>query len=183
MTKNIIVLFHSGYGHTAKVADFITQGANQVEGINAKALSVENISETIWTELDSADAIIFGSPTYMGSVSGKFKDFMDSTSKRWFTQAWKNKIAAGFTNSASLSGDKLGTLTQLAIFAAQHSMIWVGADVMPNFNGMNRLGSFLGLMTQADGDKPADIAPPQADLQTAELFGKRVAEITKKFSL
>lgn len=183
MSKKITILFHSGYGHTAKVAEYVAKGASLVEGITTKAISVETLTtDEAWAELDSSDAIIFGSPTYMGSVSAKFKEFMDASSKRWFTQKWKNKIAAGFTNSASLSGDKLGTLVQISIFAAQHSMIWVGADTMPNANGLNRLGSFLGVMTQADSDKSADVAPPQVDLETASALGKRVAEITKKFA-
>jgi NAD(P)H dehydrogenase (quinone) len=184
MTKKITILFHSGFGHTAKVAEFVTKGAASIEGVTAKAVSVEALTtDEAWAELDSSNAIIFGSPTYMGSVSGKFKQFMDDSSKRWFAQTWKNKIAAGFTNSGSLSGDKLNTLIQLSIFAAQQSMIWVGADLMPgkanDITALNRMGSSLGLMTQSENASP-EVTPPPSDLETAILFGKRVAEITKK---
>jgi NAD(P)H dehydrogenase (quinone) len=65
-----------------------------------------------WGDLEQTDAIIFGAPTYRGSASGKSKTFVDASSKPFFTGAWKDKIAAGFTNSASRSGDKLSTLMQ-----------------------------------------------------------------------
>ena len=59
-----------------------------------------------WETLAAADAIVFGSPTYMGNVSWQFKSFADASSKPWYGQAWKDKLAAGFTNSASINGDK-----------------------------------------------------------------------------
>ena len=112
---------------------------------------------------------------------------MDASSKPWYSQAWKDKIAAGFTNSASLSGDKLSSLLQLAIFAGQHSMIWVGLGLMPSNsskaqrNDLNRSGSYIGAMAQSDSDMGADVTPPQGDLDTAAHLGKRVTEITRQF--
>ena len=116
------------------------------------------------------------------------KQFMDASSKVWFGHGWKNKIAAGFTNSASWSGDKLATLSQLAVFAAQHGMIWAGTGMFPGYNNkngtpndINRVGSFLGLMTQANADEGPDVAPPKSDRETAELFGARVAEVAQRW--
>ena len=127
-------------------------------------------------------------PTYMGSVSAQFKGFMDASSKVWFTQGWKDKIAAGFTVSGSQSGDKLNTLIQLAIFGAQHSMHWVGTGMLPGNNhsggsveDLNRLGSNLGLMAQANTDQGADLAPPKTDHRSAEQFGIRIAETAKRW--
>jgi multimeric flavodoxin WrbA len=184
----IAIVYHSGYGHTAKQAEAVARGAASVAGAEAQLISVETIDQH-WETLEKADAIIFGSPTYMGSVSAPFKTFMDASSKPWYARAWKDKIAAGFTNSASQSGDKLNTLIQLAIFAAQHGMIWVGLDIMPgnnNSNGsvedLNRLGSFLGAMAQSNADQPAELVPPPADLKTAEVLGARVAETAKRFA-
>ena len=136
--------------------------------------------------LDRSDGIIFGSPTYMGGVSAVFKAFMESAFGLWFEQRWKDKIAAGFTNSASPSGDKLNVLTDLSIFAAQLSMIWVGVGDPPgnnwsggSVNNINQLGSWLGLMAQSNGDQGPELAPSQGDRLTAERFGQRVARITK----
>ncbi|MGB4811435.1 MAG: flavodoxin family protein [Methylophilaceae bacterium] len=185
MTK-LAVVYHSGYGHTEKQAKAVAHGAGKVAGVEVILLNSEEAQQQ-WELLKSVDAIIFGSPTYMGSVSAQFKTFMDASSNAWFTQDWKDKVAAGFTTSASQSGDKLNTLMQLTIFAAQHGMIWVGQGLMPgnnsstgSVNDLNRLGSFMGAMAQANNDQGPDLAPIESDLRTAEHLGERVATITKK---
>ena len=190
MTKIVSIVYHSGYGHTAKVAEAIATGA-KVDGVTVNLIKADGISEADWATLDASNAIIMGAPTYMGGVSAQFKTFADASSKRWFTQAWKDKIAAGFTNSGSYSGDKLSSLQYLQVLAMQHGMIWVGqaetapvlADTqIPTHDDINRIGSWVGLMTQANSKAPADIAPPAGDLETARRFGKRVAEVTKRFA-
>ncbi len=188
MSTIVSVVYHSGYGHTAKVAEAVADGA-KIDGVTVNLLKADALSEADWATLDGSHAIIFGAPTYMGGVSAQFKTFIDATSKRWFTLAWKDKIAAGFTNSGSYSGDKLASLQSLMILAMQHGMIWVGqAEQGPQLSGtevasiesINRLGSNSGLMTQSNQKAPADIAPPAGDLETARRFGKRVAEVTKR---
>ena len=136
--------------------------------------------------LNKADAIIFGSPTYMGSVSWQFKKFADASSKAWFTQAWKDKIFADFTNSATMNGDKHSTLHYFITLAMQHSGIWVGTGLMPSnskaaqHNDVNYVGSFAGAMAQS----PSDSSPEEmlsGDLETAKLFGQRVAATAARF--
>jgi multimeric flavodoxin WrbA len=185
----IVVVYHSGYGHTAKQAQAVADGAAGIAGIRAQLVPVERI-EQHWHDLDDADAIVFGGPTYMGSVSAPFKAFMDASSKSWAGQKWKDKIAAGFTNSASQSGDKLNTLIQLAVFAAQHGMHWVNLGLLPGNNSstgsvedLNRLGGFLGAMAQSNADVGPEAAPGTADLRTAAHLGRRVAEATLRFAL
>lgn len=190
MSKIVSVVYHSGYGHTAKVAEAVAAGA-KVDGVTVNLLKADTLTDADWTTLDNSDAIIMGAPTYMGGVSAQFKTFIDATSKRWLTQAWKNKIAAGFTNSGSYSGDKLSSLQQLIILAMQHGMIWVGqneaapqlgdGEVAP-LDAINRVGSYTGLMTQSNHKSSAEMAPPKGDLETARRFGKRVAEVTKRFN-
>lgn len=191
MTR-IAIVYHSGYGHTAKVAAHVEKGANAVSDIEATLYKADDLTDPEkgpWEALAAADAIIFGSPTYMGSASGVMKQFMDASSKPWFGQAWKDKIAAGFTNSGSLSGDKSVTLQQFATLAAQHGMIWVGTGMQPGYNAStksfdavhNRLSYFLGLGTQSLTDLPAEETPDKYDLETAEMFGTRVAEATLRW--
>jgi NAD(P)H dehydrogenase (quinone) len=184
----VAVVYHSGYGHTAEQAKAVARGAAKVEGVAVHLLNVEEAQEK-WEVLKDSDAIIFGSPTYMGSASAGFKGFMDASSKAWYSREWKDKIAAGFTTSASQSGDKLSTLIQLAVFAAQHGMIWVGQDLLPgnnnskgSVNDLNRLGSFLGAMAQANSDEGPEVAPINSDLLTAEHLGERVSAIAKRFA-
>lgn len=183
MTK-VVVVYHSGYGHTQRMAQAVALGAR------AELLAIDadgNLPEGGWELLAAAQAIIMGSPTYMGSVSWQFKKFADASSKPWFTQAWKNKIFAGFTNSASLNGDKQSTLNYLFTLAMQHSGIWVSHGVMPSNskaaqrNDANFLGAFSGVMAQSPSDAGvADML--QGDLDTAQAFGKRVAEVAERWS-
>ncbi|ABY28904.1 flavodoxin family protein [Methylorubrum extorquens] len=138
--------------------------------------------------LEGADAIIFGTPTYMGSASGTFKTFMDATSQVFVSGAWRDKIAAGFTNSGSRSGDKLLTLIELNILAAQLGMHWVSLGMLPGNNrsdgseeDLNRLGFFLGAAAQSNTDQGPESTPPASDLRTAEMLGARVARVTQQF--
>ena len=187
--KKVAIVYHSGFGHTEVVAKAVLEGAQSVENIQAEIFKVENFNNENINQLNDFDGIIFGSPTYMGSASAKFKQFMEDSSKIWYQRDWENKIAAGFTNSASQSGDKLSTLTQMAVFAAQHAMIWVGVEDIGGNNSstgsvddLNRIGSYLGLMAQSNNDEGADKAPRKSDLETAKRFGARVANITLKFN-
>jgi multimeric flavodoxin WrbA len=157
------------------VAEFVAKGA----GAELVAIDSEgNLSDAQWATLDAADAIIMGSPTYMGMASWQFKKFADATSKKWFTQAWANKVAGGFSCSAGPSGDKLSTIQYFVTLAMQNGMVWVGQALM-NDGTLNRLSSFTGMMAQCGPQDPADNIP-QGDLDTAEAYGKRVAEMATK---
>jgi NAD(P)H dehydrogenase (quinone) len=189
MTIKVSVVYHSGYGHTTKVAKYVAEGVKMQPGIDVHIINAAELDDNAWSIMDSSDAIIFGTPTYMGSISAKLKELIEAASGRWAKGEWRNKIAAGFTNSMGMSGDKLNSLIQLFINAMQHGMIWVGMDVMPPFksgqeevhrNEINRIGSYCGLMTQSNNDTP-DFNPPEGDLETAKLFGQRIAIITTQF--
>jgi multimeric flavodoxin WrbA len=176
----VAIVYHSGFGHTEAVARSVAEGLGQVSGVKASLIKTSELpspgaDKTLggrWAELAAADAIVFGTPTYMGSVSADFKRFMDASAGPWFKQAWKDKLAAGFTNSGSPSGDKLNTLVTLAVFAGQHSMVWVSQGIF-NDGQNNRLGGWLGYMSQSD-NAPADQTPPPQDHATARAFGQRV---------
>ena len=173
--SNVVVVYHSGYGHTQRVAQFVADGANaELIAIDADG----NLTETNWASLDAADAIIMGSPTYMGMASWQFKKFADATSKKWTASAWKDKVAGGFTCSASLSGDKLSTLQYFITLAMQQGMIWVGQPELSS-GTINRIGSNSGVMAQVGPQDPAS-AIPQGDLDTAAAYGKRVAGVAAK---
>ena len=183
----IALVYFSGYGHTARVAETVKQGADQAGAVTT-LYEVQQVLNQL-DVLDKADAIIFGSPTYMGGAAAEFKQFADASSKKWFTQSWNNKLAAGFTNSGSLSGDKLATLQAFSILAAQHGMIWVSTGMMPiqrdhghggQPDDVNRLGSYLGLMTQSDHAESSK-TPSPGDIETARLFGVRVAEVAQRW--
>jgi NAD(P)H dehydrogenase (quinone) len=182
--SKIVIVYHSGYGHTKKVAEAVAEGS----GGGLLAIDAEgNLPEGGWEQLATAKAIVFGSPTYMGSVSWQFKKFADASSKPWYSQVWKDKLAAGFTNSASMNGDKLSTLHYLFTLSQQHSMLWVGTGMLPanskaaTRNDINYVASFAGLMTATPSDASADEMVP-GDIATAKKFGERIAAATAKFT-
>jgi NAD(P)H dehydrogenase (quinone) len=188
---NIAVIYFSGTGNVHLMAEVIAAGAQKSPDTKVQLLRItgEQIVNGRWKDeamvasLNSADAIIFGTPTYMGGVAAQFKAFVDGVSSAWAQQLWKDKIAGGFTHSGGLSGDKQGTLIYLSINAAQHSMIWVGAGEMTQSNGVNRLGSYMGVMGQAvpdfTGTKTVELDP--GDRLSCELYGQRIAAATKRW--
>ncbi|MFC8245527.1 flavodoxin family protein [Streptomyces chartreusis] len=187
-TPVVSIAYHSGFGHTAVIAEAVRAGAVEA-GAEVHLIKVDEITEEQWSILDASDAIVFGSPTYMGTASGAFHVFAEATSKRWAERAWTDKLAAGFTNSASKSGDKLHTLQFFQILAAQLGMHWVNLGLLPGWNSsagsehdINRLGFFAGAAAQTNADQGPD-AVHKADVATAEHLGRRVTETAKTFAL
>lgn len=180
--SKVLVVYHSGYGHTKVVAEHVAQGAQaQLVAISADG----EITEAEWAALDDADAIIFGTPTYMGNVSWQFKKFADATSKIWFTRGWQDKVFGGFTNSASPNGDKQVTLITLQTLASQHGGIWVSLGISPSNtleatgDDPNNLGGSVGLLARAPANAGVD-GVQKGDLLTAERYGRRVADIAAR---
>lgn len=182
----IAIAYTSGNGHTARLAALIAEGAEAAVGVRAVPHDVAVQSPELWDRLAAADAIVFGSPTYMGGVSAAFKSFADATSDLWERQDWQNKIAAGFTIGSRTSGDKLMSLQYMAVLAAQHGMIWVGQTIngAPPRDGVprgeNGDGAWLGLMAISDRDKSVLIPP--GDAETARAFGHRIARTTTQWN-
>ena len=181
---DLVVVYHSGYGHTQRLAQAVAAGA----GASLLAIDAEgDLPEGGWEQLAAADGIIFGSPTYMGGPSWQFKKFADASSKPWFGQAWKDKMFAGFTNSASINGDKHSTLHYFITLAMQHSGVWVGTGMMPanskaaQRNDVNWIGNFSGAMSQSPSDGSVQEMFP-GDLETGRQFGQRVAAAAARWT-
>ena len=182
----VAVVYHSGYGHTQRMAQAVAEGAGSSGSVTLVVIDADgNLPEGGWDLLAAADAIIFGSPTYMGNVSWQFKKFADASSRVWYTQGWRDKVAGGFTNSAGMNGDKGATLGTLFTLSMQHAMIWVSQGLMPSNtkaatrNDVNYLVSYSGAIATSPTDaSPMEMA--QGDLDTARLFGKRVADVAAK---
>jgi NAD(P)H dehydrogenase (quinone) len=190
VSVKIVVVYHSGYGHTERIAEAVARGGAGVSGASVELITGEEAPGR-WDTLDGADAIIMGAPTYMGSLSAPFKAFMDATSHlQYVEKRWAGKIAAGFTNGASRGGDKQNSLVQLMTFAAQHQMHWVNLGLnygnnrsYTNEDILNRDSYTLGMAGQADMDQGGDVAPPSSDIRSAEFLGRRVAEVAQELSV
>ena len=183
-TINTVVVYHSGYGHTKRMAEAVAEGAGAVLfAIDADGV----LPEAGWSALDAADAIIFGSPTYMGGPSWQFKRFADETLRAWFELRWKDKVFGGFTNSASINGDKLNTIQYFLLLSGQHGGLWVSLAIKPaNFKNskrddLNRMGSYIAPMSQSDADaSPEEMS--SGDLETGRAYGARVAGIARRLA-
>ena len=182
--SNIVVVYHSGYGHTQRMAQSVAQGAGaQLLAIDADG----NLPEGGWAQLAAAEAIVFGAPTYMGAPSWQFKKFADASSKPWFAQTWKDKLFAGFTNSAGVQGDKQVTLDYFYHLAMQHGGIWIGLGLLPanskaaTRNDLNNLGASIGAYMQSPSDCSVEEIP-QGDLDTALAYGQRIAEVVDRLA-
>ena len=186
---SIAIVFFSGTGTTARVAEAIAKGSGgtllPIQG--SQIIDGRFKDDAFLAKLDAAKAIVFGAATYMGGPAAQFKAFADATAGRWFGRAWSGKLAGGFTSSGSPSGDKLGTLQYLATLAMQHGMIWAGQDHIPAWmtggspdTGINPLGSHLGVMARQANQQGGAISP--GDALTAETYGKRLAELAAKLA-
>lgn len=189
MTK-VTIVYHSSFkGATEQLALAVGRGAESVPDTEVMLVKVEDVDEH-WQRLHDSDAIIFGSPTYIGSVSAKFKEFVEKLAGDvWLKRTWLNKIAGGFTVSAGRSGDKMNCLQQMIIFASQMSMIWVPIRITGgNYStqgseeDLNRMAGYLGVMAQANIDEPADKAPPPSDILTAEMHGNHIANVVRQYA-
>jgi NAD(P)H dehydrogenase (quinone) len=187
----VAIVYFSGYGHTARQAEAVRVGA---QSIRNALVSVYRINETgdlpagALEELSSADAFIYGSPTYMGGPAWQFKKFADSSAKAFFARKWKDKLAAGFTNSASINGDKYSTIQYFWTLSQQHGQIWIGTGLLPaNLKAhaptdVNWTAGFAGALAISPSDASPEEAPRSGDLETATLLGTRVAEFAKRLS-
>ncbi len=185
---SIAIAYHSGFGHTEVLAEAVAAGAAE-GGANVSVIAVDCMTDGDWDVLDGADGIVFGSATYMGNVSAGFQAFAEQTGRRCVNGSWRDKVAAGFTNSGAKSGDKVNTLVSLAIFAAQHHMHWVSLGLGAGWNSatgsendLNRLGFWLGAGAQTDVDAGPDQMHP-SDVQTCHHLGQRVALVTRQFNI
>jgi NAD(P)H dehydrogenase (quinone) len=184
----IAIAYHSGFGHTAVLADAVAAGAREA-GASVSVIAVDRMTDTDWDILDGADGIVFGCATYMGNVSAGFQAFAEKTGRRCVNGTWRDKVAAGFTNSGAKSGDKVNTLVSLAIFAAQHHMHWVSLGLGAGWNSaggsendLNRLGFWLGAGAQTDVDANPDQVHP-SDVRTSHHLGYRVALVTRQLNI
>ncbi|MDO8695616.1 MAG: flavodoxin family protein [Pseudomonas sp.] len=183
--KKIAVIYHSAHGHTEHIASLVAEGARSLANAEVHLLKAEELASAPH-ELLKFDGYILGSPTYLGGVSAQVKAFMDATGGLWRNQQLRGRLAAGFTVSALPAGDKQSTLLSMLVFCMQHGMLWVGNPILPEQHlgvpydeAANRLGSWSGLMAQAEKSSAADSFAP-GDIKTARMFGQNFAETLQR---
>ena len=181
----VAIISHSVTGTTKALAQSVALGVSSVDGAQAINMPIENDQLASgrfpngeqMLQITACDAMIFGTPTFMGGPTAQFKAFADASSDQWEGQQWANKLAAGFTVGANYSGDQHATIQYLTTLAGQHGMLWVGVDSPGGDAGIpNRLGSQGGVIAQSPEGKIHE-----QDAQLAHYLGSRVAVLAAQF--
>jgi len=195
MTK-ILVLYYSMYGHIETMAHAVADGARKVEGVEvvikrvpetmpAEAFAkaggkAQDAPEASPQELGDYDAIIFGTPTRFGNMSGQMRTFLDQTGGLWVKNALLGKIASVFSSTGTGGGQEQ-TITSTWTTLAHHGMVIVpiGYGTPELFDiSQTRGGTPYGATTIAGGDGSRQ--PSEAELNIARYQGEYVAGLAAK---
>lgn len=195
--SKILILYYSMYGHIEKMANAIAEGAKKIENTN---VHIKRVPETMPLdvfinaggkvdqkaeiaspkELVDYDAIIVGTPTRFGNMSGQMRTFLDQTGSLWANGALRGKVGSVFSSTGTMGGQEQ-TIISTWITLAHHGMIIVapgyGCPAMTTVDEI-RGGTPYGASTIAGADGSRQ--PSEVELEIARFQGKYVAEITKK---
>ena len=199
---NILVVFHSLYGHTYKMAEAVSEGAREVEGAGVELMRVEETipEETLEEigakeaqkqfehipvadveDLKDRDAVIFGTPTRYGDMTGQMRNFLDQTGELWQNGDLVGVVGSVFTSTATQHGGQESTILSFYTTLLHHGMVIVGLPYA--FEGLFESeeisgGSPYGASTIAGPSGERN--PSENELEGARYQGKHVAKITKK---
>jgi NAD(P)H dehydrogenase (quinone) len=194
----ILVLYHSYYGHIEAMANAVAEGARQVGGAQ---VDIKRVPETVPadvfknsggkanqaaavaqpSELANYDAILFGTPTRFGNMSGQMRNFLDQTGGLWISGALVGKVGSVFCSSATQHGGQESTILTFIPTLLHQGMIVVGLPYAEQSQmGIDEIkgGSPYGASTIAGGQ--GERMPSQQELGMARYQGKHVATIATK---
>ena len=201
----VFIVFYSMYGHIYNMAEAVAQGAREAGGVDVELRRVpetlpQDVLEKMGAveaqkafahvpvatvdELASADAIIFGTPTRFGNMTGQMRQFLDATGQLWAKGALVGKVGSVFTSTATQHGGQESTLLSFHINMLHHSMVVVGLHYA--FQGQMRTdeltgGSPYGASTIAGGC--GERMPSENELAGARFQGKHVPSIAKNLAV
>jgi NAD(P)H dehydrogenase (quinone) len=159
----VLVAYHSASGNTEKMAQAVAEGA---KGVSGTSVVLKRVGEVIGDDLSSADAVIVGSPVYVGNMSGQVKTFFDSWGLKFglgtATGKMRNKIGAAFATGGGVSSGKEVTILTILGAMLIHQMIVISG------------GGGFGASATTGPDSPGIDAKEIAE---ARELGKRVAEV------
>ncbi|MBL4835135.1 MAG: NAD(P)H:quinone oxidoreductase [Pseudomonas sp.] len=193
----VLVLYHSMYGHIETMAQAVADGARRVEGVEVTLKHVpETMDQEIFknaggktdlagnvaspAELADYDAIIVGTPTRFGNMSGQMRNFFDQTGGLWAKGALFGKVASVFTSTGTGGGEEM-TITSVWTTLAHHGMTIVPIGYgTPELFDISKVsgGTPYGASTLAGGDGSRQ--PDERELSIARFQGEHVAKITAK---
>jgi NAD(P)H dehydrogenase (quinone) len=200
----VLIVYYSMYGHIHRMAMAVAAGANEVSGSEVLLRRVpETLSQEILekmgaaeaqksmthipvctvSELETADAVIFGTPTRFGNMCGQMRQFLDATGGLWQKGALVGKVGSVFASSNTQHGGQESTILSFHITLLHQGFIVVGLPY--TFEGQMRMdevtgGSPYGASTIAGAD--GSRMPSENELAAARFQGKHVAGIAARLS-
>lgn len=193
----ILVLYYSRYGSTARLAEQIARGVNSVAGCNARLRTVPGVSPVTEiaaaavpddgapyatnADLSECAGLIMGSPTRFGNMAAALKYFLDGTGSEWLSGALEGKPAGVFTSTSSLHGGQESTLLSMALPLIHHGMLFVGVPYTEAALGTTTTGGTPYGASHLAREKTA-ASPTEAETQIARHLGRRVAEIAQRLA-
>lgn len=192
----VLVLYYSMYGHIETLAHAVAEGAGKVEGVEVVVKRVpETMPQELFEksggkaqaapvatpqELADYDAIIVGTPTRFGNMSGQMRTFFDQTGGLWASGALYGKVASVFSSTGTGGGQE-HTITSTWTTLAHHGMVIVpigyGTKELFDISEV-RGGTPYGATTIAGGDGSRQ--PSEEELAIARYQGEYVAGLTVK---
>ncbi|MFQ3789110.1 NAD(P)H:quinone oxidoreductase [Halomonas sp. A29] len=194
----VLVLYHSMYGHIDTLAKAVAKGVRQVEGAEAW---VKRVPETMDPEafakaggktfdtpeakpkeLADYDAVIFGTPTRYGNMTGQMRTFLDQTGGLWAKGALRGKVGSVFTSTGTGGGNETTILTSWTTLAHHGMLILpIGYGLESQFDISSvQGGSPYGASTLAGPDGSRQ--PTEHELELARMQGRSVAEVAVKLA-
>lgn len=203
---NVLVVFYSMYGHIQKMAEAVAEGAKQVSGAEveikrvpetlsgdilqamgaaeAQQAMAKQYDEVSHADLESADAILFGTPTRFGNMIGQMREFLDSTGPQWQSGALIGKVGSVFASTATQHGGQESTILSTQITLLHHGMVITGLPYgrFPGQMTMDEMtgGSPYGATTITGGD--GSRMPSENELEGARVQGRYAAEVASKLA-
>ncbi|PLX45071.1 MAG: NAD(P)H:quinone oxidoreductase [Deltaproteobacteria bacterium] len=199
----VLILFYSTYGHIYKMAVAAAEGAGSVEGAEVTILQVPELMPPDLLEkmgaaeakrpfahipvarveqLSDADAIIFGTPTRYGNMTGQMRNFLDQTGALWMEGALTGKVGSVFTSSSTQHGGQETTITSFHSTLLHHGMVIVGLpySIAPGQRRADEItgGSPYGASTIAGPDGSRQ--PSENELELVRIQARHATEIAKK---
>jgi NAD(P)H dehydrogenase (quinone) len=198
MMTDILILYYSRYGSTARLADQIARGVNSVAGCNARIRTVPAVSTNIEAteasipndgppyvsnlDLTECAGLIMGSPTRFGNMAAALKYFLDGTASEWLSGALSGKPAGVFTSTSSLHGGQESTLLTMSVPLLHHGMLLVGVPFSEAALTQTTTGGTPYGASHLARDKN-DLTLSDEETQVAQHLGRRVAEAAVKLSV
>ena len=195
MSRDILVLYYSRTGHTARLARLVARGVEEVPGMQARLRQVppvapvteiaqppepeEGAPYATRQDLLDCSALALGSPTRFGNMAAPLKYFLDNTGAEWASGALAGKPAAVFTSTSTMHGGQESTLLSMALPLLHHGMLLVGVPYTEPALTATRSGGTPYGTSHVSGPQ-GDNAISEHERELARALGRRLADVARR---